>query len=359
MNRKKLLDNLILSECKLSLHYEILSQGKHLMPLDILTTPITPKHLYSLARANILSPNGLEYALRRIGTVPDAAAWQRFINNLLLLLGTTLLLAGILFFFAYNWAYLSRFLKFAVLEFGVLSMAMFASWQLRHLSGQAALLAAAVLLGVLLAVYGQIYQTGADAFGLFLAWAILISPWVLVSQFAPLWLLLLLLLNLSLILYWEQVIQLYSIYQRTSLFLILFMINTVAMLAWEYAYKKGVVWLQGKWISGVLFAAMLTAIVIPTLFAIVDFEDWQEKPLFAVTTLLYISVTTLAFWYYRYKRRDLLLLAMSLLGVIVVFSCVLIKVLPMRTPISWLILALLVIGQATLASQWLRKQSHG
>ncbi len=40
-----------------------------LMPLNILTTPITPKHLYSLARANILSPNALEYALRRIGTI--------------------------------------------------------------------------------------------------------------------------------------------------------------------------------------------------------------------------------------------------------------------------------------------------
>lgn len=326
------------------------------MPLD---TPIIPKHLYSLARANILSPNALEYALRRIGTVPDAAAWRRFIDNLLLLLGTTFLLAGILFFFAYNWADLSRFIKFAVLEFGMLSMAVFASWQLRHLSGQAALLAAAILLGVLLAVYGQTYQTGADAFGLFLAWAILILPWVLVSQFAPLWLLLLLLLNLSLILYWEQVIQLHSFSQRTILFLILFILNSVAMIAWEYAYRKGVVWLQGKWFSGVLFTAMLTTLVIPILFAIVDFYDWQERPLFAITALLYISVTALALWYYRYVRRDLLLLAMSLLGVIVVFSTLFIKLLPMSSPISWLFLALLVIGQATLASQWLRKQSHG
>ena len=50
---------------------------------------------------------------------------------------------------------------------------------------------------------------------------------------------------------------------------------------------------------------------------------------------------------------------MSLLSIILVFSTLLIKVLPMKTPISWLILALLVIGQATLASQWLRKQNHG
>ena len=139
----------------------------------------------------------------------------------------------------------------------------------------------------------------------------------------------------------------------------LFMINGFAMLAWEYAYRQGVVWLQGKWFSGVLFAAMLTAIVIPTLFAIVDLEDWHEKPLFAVTALLYISVMALAFWYYRYRRHDLLLLAMSLLGVIVVFTTLLIRLFPMDLQISWLILALLVIGQATFASQWLRIQSHG
>ncbi len=327
------------------------------MPLD---TPITPKHLYSLARAKIFSPNVLEYALRRIGTVPDARAWRHFIDKLLLLLGTTLLLAGILFFFAYNWADLSRLMKFAVLECGILSMAIFASWQLRHLSGQAALLAAAVLLGILLAVYGQTYQTGADAFSLFLTWAILILPWVLVSQFAPLWLLLLFLLNLSLILYWQQMIQFYySDEQRTQLFLLVFILNTVALITWEYAYRKGVIWLQGKWLSGILFAAMLTAIIIPTVFAIIKFEDWQAKPLFAITTLLYISVTALALWYYLYRRRDLLLLAMSLFGVIVVFSAMFLRVLPIKTPISWLILALLVIGQATLASQWLRKQSHG
>ncbi len=328
------------------------------MPLNILTTAITPKQLYNLARANILSPNALEYALRRIGTVPDAAAWRRFIDKLLLLLGTTLLLAGIIFFFAYNWADLSRFMKFAVLEFGILTMAMFASLQIKHLSGQAALFAAAVLLGVLLAVYGQTYQTGADAFGLFIAWAILILPWVLVSRFAPLWLLFLFLLNLALILYWQQVIQAFYYGQRTTLFLILFLLNGFAMLAWEYAHRQGVIWLQQKWFSGVLFTSMLTSIIIPTLIAIIDL-DWYEKPLFAIATLFYISVTILAFWYYRYKRHDLLLLAMSLLGIIVVITTMFMKLLPMKTPISWLILALLVIGQATLASQWLRNQSHG
>ncbi len=44
---------------------------------------------------------------------------------------------------------------------------------------------------ILLAVYGQTYQTGADPYELFFGWAILIIGWVAISRFAPLWPLLL------------------------------------------------------------------------------------------------------------------------------------------------------------------------
>ncbi len=321
-------------------------------PLDL---PPPPAHLYSLAQTNHLTFSALEYALRKIGTIPEAEAWQRFIDNMLLLLGTTLLLAGVIFFFAYNWADMAHFAKFCVLQVGVLSMALLALLLgLERLSAQAALLAAAVLLGALLAVYGQTYQTGADAFNLFLVWAILIIPWVLLGVFAPLWSLLLLLLNLSLILYWEQVINPPSFAPRTELFLLLFLLNGIAMVAWEYAHKQGVAWLQGQWFGILIFGAVLTALIIPTLFAIADLEDWQANRLFAVSVLLYVVTTLLALWYYRYQRRDLLRLAMSLLGVIIVFTTFMGKILPLDT-ITWLILALVIIGQAALATKWLQQ----
>src|SRR5690606_30155924 len=59
--------------------------------------------------------------------------------------------------------------------------------------------------GVLFAVYGQIYQTGANAYDFFLAWTIFVTLWVLVSNFAPLWFLYLILINTTFILYSEQV----------------------------------------------------------------------------------------------------------------------------------------------------------
>jgi len=317
------------------------------MPPNPLDSPTTYNQLCTLAWTNYLTHPALEHALRRIGMVPDAAAWRHFIDKMLLLLGTTLLLAGIIFFFAYNWADMNHFVKFGLLEVGILSLALFVSWRgLNSLSAQAALLATSVLLGALLAVYGQEYQTGANAFSLFLSWAILIIPWVLLGAFAPLWLLLLVLLNLSLALYWTQVIQLDS---HTALFLLLFLFNGLAMFVWEFAYKQGV--LKGYWLGVVIFCAALTFIMIPSLNAIVDFWHKQSYLLYAITLILYIGSTTLVLWYYRHQRHDLLLLAISLLGAIIVLTTLLAKLL--NDEFAWLLLALAVIGQASLATKWL------
>src|SRR5690606_13169214 len=52
--------------------------------------------------------------------------------------------------------------------------------------------------------FGQVYQTGANAFDFFLVWTLCISLWVLISNFAPLWLLYLVLINTTFLLYYNQ-----------------------------------------------------------------------------------------------------------------------------------------------------------
>jgi hypothetical protein len=47
------------------------------------------------------------------------------------------------------------------------------------------------------------------------------------------------------------------------------------------------------------------------------------------------------------------LLATCLLGVLIVFTTTVAKILPLPEIISWLILALLIIGEATMATKWL------
>jgi uncharacterized membrane protein len=325
-------------------------------PLD---TPITLNTLYRLARSNHLTVPALDYALHKSGLLPDRQAWRRFLDHKLLFFGAALVIVGIIFFFAYNWAEMDRFAKFALIQAGLLMTALFALWRFEHLSGQVALLATAVLLGVLLAVYGQIYQTGADAFSLFLAWAILIIPWVFVSAFAPLWFLLVVLLNLSLILYWAQVINLPGFYQNIDLFLLLFVLNGLALALWEEFHRRQVAWLQGNWLGRILFVTALILVIIPTLYAITEGNfRWQTYPLLVLMVVLYLITTGLALWYYQAIRQDLLLLAVDLLGIIIVLTTFVGKILPLDETISWLIVALIVIGQATLASKWLLQRQE-
>ncbi|MDM8566196.1 DUF2157 domain-containing protein [Candidatus Halobeggiatoa sp. HSG11] len=316
-------------------------------------TQATSEHLFILARNNEFKSQALEYALRKIGVVPDSEAWRNFLDNMFLLLGITLLSVGVVFFFAYNWDDMGRFAKFGLLEAGILVMAIFATIRgLEHLSAKAAVLAASILFGALLAVYGQTYQTGADAFELFLFWAILILPWVLVTRFAALWLLWLILLNLSLILFWVQVVDSSQHEIPIELFLLLFALNGIALIIWELG--RNVEWLQVEWLGTILFLATMTVLIIPTIITIADFDIiWQENILFGLATGLYIFVTIFSLWYYRYQRHNLLLLAICLLGILVAFTTLVGVSLPIDEVLLFLVLAILVIGQATLATKWL------
>ncbi|HEX8537209.1 MAG TPA: DUF2157 domain-containing protein, partial [Cystobacter sp.] len=179
--------------------------GSRAVPLDPLDLAATPERLHALARAGVLSPAALEQASRLAVATPGPAAWRRFLSTVLLGFGSLLVLSGVIYFFAYNWAALHRFGKMGLLLAAILASCA-AAWRLGEtLAGQFALLFAAVLVGPLLAVYGQAYQTGADPYELFLGWGLLILPWVALARFAPLWLLQLLLVNTGLCLFWFQV----------------------------------------------------------------------------------------------------------------------------------------------------------
>ena len=153
-------------------------------------------------------PDAVRQALTLAAASPSSRDWIQFLTGALLLLGAGLLLSGIVCFFAFNWADLGRFAKFGVLQAAVAICAGLGWWKLPNLSGRVALFAAAVLVGPLLGVYGQTYQTGADPWGLFCFWALLILPWVVVAHFTALWILTIALLDTALVLYWIQVSEL-------------------------------------------------------------------------------------------------------------------------------------------------------
>lgn len=176
----------------------------------------------------------IDKALKR-SVYNDKLSWRRFIRILLITLGVGFTVSGIVFFFAYNWADLHKFAKLILVQALVLGAAGFALFSRSGvLIRQVTLTGAAILVGALFAVFGQVYQTGANAYDFFLAWTIFITLWVLVSGFPPLWLLFIILINSTLILYYQQVTYHWS---EQLINLILFSLNALILTGFTMLSK--------------------------------------------------------------------------------------------------------------------------
>lgn len=320
-------------------------------PLD---QPATRAHLEHLARTGHLSPAALERALHLAGHRPDPVTWRRFADRMLLLLGLALLLAGIIFFFAYNWAAMSRFVKFALIE-AALAGAVGAAWfrGVHRLGGQAALTGAVVLVGAFLAVFGQVYPTGADAYELFGLWSLLILPWVTVSRFPALWVLWLALLDATWLAYRAQVTDPTGAAWPATV-LPPAVLHLTALAAWETGAARGVAWLRKRWAPALLAAvalAALSASVVDAFFAARGF-GLHLGGTHGLAVALYTAVLVTGLWFYR-SRRDVLMLALWLLSAIVVVTAGLIKTIDVE---GWgaLFIGLLVVAQSAAAAAWLR-----
>jgi hypothetical protein len=71
------------------------------------------EQLERLAQKGYLNLPGLERALTLAGYIPGLEAWRKFLDYTLLALGVAFALSGVIFFFAFNWAEMHRFLKFS------------------------------------------------------------------------------------------------------------------------------------------------------------------------------------------------------------------------------------------------------
>jgi len=319
--------------------------------VDPLERQATVARLHQLAQHGFLDAPALERALEITEGFPSKTGWQKLINLLLLFLGAALVLASVIFFFAYNWAAMGKFLEFGLLE-AALILTVFGAWQqgLHRISGKALLLAAAILPGPLMAVYGQVYQTGADPYALFVAWTAFILAWVIIGQFAPLWLVWLLLMNTSVILYWIQVLESQT-WTLAGLFDTLALLNMLAMVLWEMLTVRKIDWMQGRWMPRIMLCAILIILVIATQIAI-----WGDDadPFYVLAPFLYLGFMGGILWFYQVRVHDLFVLAAGLLSAIIVLSALIIKLIGWEEPLLFFVYGLLVVVQAGGVVFWLR-----
>jgi uncharacterized membrane protein len=201
----------------------------------------------------------------------DHQFWSLWARRALLVLGTAHLLAGVVYFFAFNWAEMPVWAKFASVESGIVLGVLAAILTgVDRRVGQACLIAASVLTGVLLAVVGQVYQTGADAYQLFAAWALLILPWVMASRSAAHWLLWLVVLYLAFFLFGDQVLVPEGRWSSVELLASLGAFSALVLAAREFAVWRGLAWLAGQWNRLVVILAGFSLLFVPAVEFIFD-----------------------------------------------------------------------------------------
>ncbi len=315
---------------------------------------------------------GVIRALRRDGFLSGVACaaacrvarpprcWFAWADRTLLLFGATLILAGVIFFFAYNWSAMGRFIKLGLVEAGIIACVLAAHKIGRgSLSGKILLTSAAVLVGVLLAVFGQIYQTGADAYELFVGWAVLILGWVVISDFAALWLLWLVLVNTAAILYWQQVASPSHAASLESICLVVALLDGAALALYETGVRRGLEWLDARWLRGVLFAATVAALSVPVFHSIFDARD--ATGVSAVACLLWIGAAVAGYAGYRYRIKDMIPLALVVMSACAVVLAGIGRLMFGNyfhaDAVMFLLFPLIVLGVVSAAAFWLKQSA--
>jgi uncharacterized membrane protein len=276
------------------------------------------------------------------GFSTDRRGWQIFVDRLCLWLGTALLLAGAIYFIAYNWQEMGRFLKLGC-SWGLIlaTLALAYLKGVDSVTGRTGVFAAVVLVGVFLAVFGQIYQTGADVYELFAGWALLSFGVALVSRFGPTWVLWLVVANTGAALYFEQILNPSWRFETSGWwFLLLSVVNLAAYLLWKLRFE-GV----DRWSPRVVVSGAMGLFVVCNAAFIARSFLWGVVPLAVLVVLLVLA--------YRVVR-DLYFLTLVLFAGIFAISALFAR--GLADADALFIVSLTAIGLSAVAVHEVRKR---
>jgi uncharacterized membrane protein len=243
-----------------------------------------------------------------LGPAPAPALWRAFLEHSTLWLAACLLAAAAICFVAANWDQLGRFGRLYGLQAATVLAAVAAvRLGLDRAAGQAALVLAGVLLGGVLALVGQTYQTGADTWQLFALWAALLLPWLVAAAATAMTLLWLLVAHLAAVLWLQEWLN-----DGETLLLVVGLADLALAWGWQ-ALDGRVPGLRGRTGPRLLAAA---ALVLLSLAALADIVDRPFAPGAGIAAWLLAVV--LVGWAAWRAPRDLLMLSLVALSIVVV-----------------------------------------
>ncbi|MEX1028811.1 MAG: GDYXXLXY domain-containing protein [Paenibacillaceae bacterium] len=227
------------------------------------------------------------------------------------LLGISLLLAAIIYFFAANWAGMERIEKVA-LSAGLVALfygVAFLLTKFRFMHGTHTFLARLFLIGgciafgVGVALLGQIYNSHADSFGLFLIWSIPAILFAVITRYTPFYLLSFILVHLTLLLYFYpsfDQIQ-YSLGTKIGIYALFAALNLILFIIIE----RG--WLHSTTLKIFSFIVLHIALLaLSNSFSLDTYGIWLNP--------LTIAAIAAGFYYFIKIRTDKLFLTLNALA---------------------------------------------
>ena len=252
----------------------------------------------------------------------DVYSWRNddFVKHLQVL-GCALIAVSILYLTAANWFMLPQFFQLAIPQLFLLLSAVTSIFLVQHdYLVQCLHTISGLMIGLSLAVIGQIYQTGADSYLLFLIWSILLLPWLYRPNIGV-FTLLCIVSQLTLFLFFKQtfwadeypVTFLFSL-NFLSLFQFYFCLRCYQKLRYLFVLWFGIlsIWHMVLFLYGDSNLAFATAMIF-------TWTDLKIAYLISSFFLLSVALT------YFYRKRDQLCSVLSAVGLGITFTLVIFK----------------------------------
>lgn len=327
--------------------------------------------VYHWIKMKAIKPAAAATALQIADERASADSWPPFIRQLLWVLGSLALVVALIFFMAYNWQSMGPMFKFALVQGSLLLVLVFYGlWTFvlarryrlsQHtitLGHTVARVLIALLIGGLLALFGQIYQTGADPWQLFALWSLFISVMVIISGQAVMWVIWSVLINVALMLYVDsRPVWLVLMGQREHAVWLFLLVNAVLwlMLSVLNGDLKGLRRLQHyrltqTWALQVQALALMVCLTYMGMAAVLEWRDFGLS--FGLASSLGLAGL---YGYYRHVRLDLVMLALWSLSVIILLMTLIMKLLgDWASGWSLFWLSIVIIVMTTVTVKWLK-----
>ena len=314
------------------------------------------KSLVHLIENKRIDQKSIAKAIDIAGVTSQSYDFFVFLRLVLVWIGALSLIISLLMFMALNWAELGKFAKFIMVEGSMLLAVIiyYFSDKYEHLQ-KILLMVASIALGILLALIGQTYQTGADPWQLFAFWALLMTPWAVMAKSSALWILWIVLINVSAILYYQKfdLSVVAFLDMHTHLLELLFVLNAILWIVWHYLGRKY------NYLKDGLCIRLLAFMTLGVITSLAMYVIYEEVNLGMIHLILYLVTLVMMYYFYRIRHIDIYMMALFTLSLFFFILSLVIRFITFDSLDNIIMVVLLllgVVGSLTMVmTTWIKK----